>query len=68
MEKRVHFFSIYDMSIGYNLVLAEKAIIKYQNATPSNINDVIELYHIKKLFFIILHTIYKLFIAVFLSA
>ena len=36
------------MSIGYNLVLAEKAIIKYQNATPSNINDVIELYHIKK--------------------
>lgn len=27
MEKRVHFFSIYDMSIGYNLVLAEKAII-----------------------------------------
>lgn len=37
------------MSIGYNLVLAEKAIIKYQNATPSNINDVIELYHIKKL-------------------
>ncbi|MCM1925851.1 hypothetical protein NCY84_19325, partial [Phocaeicola vulgatus] len=39
----------YDMSIGYNLVLAEKAIIKYQNATPSNINDVIELYHIKKL-------------------
>ena len=44
MEKRVHFFSIYDMSIGYNLVLAEKAIIKYQNATPSNINDVIELY------------------------
>ena len=49
MEKRVHFFSIYDMSIGYNLVLAEKAIIKYQNATPSNINDVIELYHIKKL-------------------
>lgn len=45
----MHFFSIYDMSIGYNLVLAEKAIIKYQNATPSNINDVIELYHIKKL-------------------
>lgn len=37
------------MSIGYNLVLAEKAIIKYQNVTPSNINDVIELYHIKKL-------------------
>lgn len=37
------------MSIGYNLVLAEKAIIKYQNATPSNINDVIELYHIKKI-------------------
>ena len=49
MEKRVHFFSIYDMSIGYNLELAEKAIIKYQKTTPSNINEIIELYHIKKL-------------------
>lgn len=49
MEKRVRFFSISDMSIGYNLELAEKAIIKYQNTTPSNINEVIELYHIKKL-------------------
>lgn len=37
------------MSIGYNLELAEKAIIKYQKTTPSNINEIIELYHIKKL-------------------
>ena len=37
------------MSIWCNLELAEKAIIKYQNTTPSNINEIIELYHIKKL-------------------
>lgn len=46
MEKRVQ----YDMPIEYNIELAEKAIIKYKNAKPSNINDIIELYHIKKLF------------------
>lgn len=45
MEKRVQ----YDMPIEYNIELAEKAIIKYQNAKLSNINDIIELYHIKKI-------------------
>lgn len=50
MEERVYFFSLDDMSIGYYLELAEKAIIKYEITAPSSIDDVVELFHIKKLF------------------
>lgn len=50
MEERVYFFSLDDMSIGYYLELAEKAIIKYETTAPSSIDDVVELFHIKKLF------------------
>lgn len=49
MKERVCFFSIDDLSVGYNLELAEKVIAKYETVTPSDINDIIELFHIKKL-------------------
>jgi len=49
MENRVCFYSPNDLSIGYNLELAEKAIIKYKSEPASTLTDVIELFHIKKL-------------------
>lgn len=49
MRKRVCFYSVYDLSIGHNLELAEKAITKYKSTPASTLTDVIELYHIKKL-------------------
>lgn len=49
MENRVCFYSPNDLSIGYNLELAEKAIAKYKSESASTLTDVIELFHIKKL-------------------
>ena len=49
MENRVCFYSPNDLSIGYNLELAEKAIAKYKSEPASTLTDVIELFHIKKL-------------------
>ncbi len=49
MEQRVCFYSEYDMSVGYNLSLAYEAIEKHKTCAPNNINDIVELYHIKKL-------------------
>lgn len=49
MENRVCFYSPNDLSIGYNLELAEKAITKYKSEPASTVTDVIELFHIKKL-------------------
>lgn len=49
MENRVCFYSPNDLSIGYNLELAEKAIVKYKSEPASTLTDVIELFHIKKL-------------------
>ena len=49
MDNRVCFYSPNDLSIGYNLELAEKAIIKYKSEPASTLTDVIELFHIKKL-------------------
>ena len=49
MKERVCFFSVYDLSVGHNLELAEKAIDKYKNTAPSDMDDVVELYHIKEL-------------------
>ncbi len=50
MERRVCFYSEHDMSIGYNLSLAEEAIERYKSIAPANINEIVELYHIKKLY------------------
>lgn len=49
MDNRVCFYSPDDLSIGYNLELAEKAIAKYKSDPASTLADVIELFHIKKL-------------------
>ena len=49
MENRVCFYSPNDLSTGYNLELAEKAIVKYESEPASTLTDVIELFHIKKL-------------------
>lgn len=49
MRNRVCFYSSNDLSIGYNLELAEKAIAKYKSESVSTLTDVIELFHIKKL-------------------
>lgn len=47
MKDRVHFFSIYDMSISYYLPMAEDVITRYHSGwRPTEINDVIELYNI----------------------
>lgn len=50
--ERVRFFSRYDMSIGNDLEMAEKTILAYQEGNTSfdNINDILELMHIKRFF------------------
>lgn len=51
MQDRVCFFSEYDLSVGYNLEMAEKRIIEIANDNiPQDIEGIIELWHIRRLF------------------
>lgn len=43
-------FSNTDLSIGPNLNLAEVRVSEYEKCAPSEINGIIELWHIRKLF------------------
>ena len=47
---RVCYFSNTDLSIGPNLNLAEVRVSEYEKCAPSEINGIIELWHIRKLF------------------
>lgn len=47
---RVCYFSNTDLSIGPNLNLAEVRVCEYEKCAPSEINGIIELWHIRKLF------------------
>lgn len=50
MQDRVCFFSEYDLSVGYNLEMAEKRIIEIANDNiPQDIEGIIELWHIRRL-------------------
>lgn len=51
MREKVCFYSNSDMSIGYNLEIAEKCIDRFEHGDiPTDLNGIIELYHIKQLF------------------
>lgn len=51
MENYVQFFSKNDLSVGYNLSMAEKRIKEISEGNkPTEINGVIELWHIRRLF------------------
>lgn len=51
MENHVHFFSKDDLSVGYNLSLAEKRIKEISEGNkPTEIDRVVELWHIRQLF------------------
>lgn len=51
MENHVQFFSKEDLSVGYNLSLAEKRIKEISDGyKPTEINRVVELWHIRRLF------------------
>ncbi|MBO7489225.1 MAG: hypothetical protein J6T88_03005 [Bacteroidales bacterium] len=51
MDNHVHFFSKDDLSVGYNLSIAEKRIIEISEGNiPSEIDGVVELWHIRHLF------------------
>ena len=51
MREKVCFYSNLDMSIGYNLEIAEKCIDRFEHGDiPTDLNGIIELYHIKQLF------------------
>ena len=47
---RVCYFSNSDLSIGANLDLAEVRVDEYEKCLPSELNGIIELWHIRKLF------------------
>ena len=46
---RVCYFSNTDLSLVPNLKLAEVRISEYEKCAPSEINGIIELWHIRKL-------------------
>lgn len=49
--ERVKFYSIFDLTCGINLKLAEPIIVNHNETTTFNdINDIIELYNIKRYF------------------
>lgn len=51
METHVQFFSKDDLSVGYNLIMAEKRIKEISEGDkPTEIDRVIELWHIRRLF------------------
>ena len=51
MENHVQFFSKEDLSVGYNLSLAEKRIREISDGyKPTEINRVVELWHIRRFF------------------
>lgn len=51
MKDRVCFFSRNDLSVGYNLEMAEKRIIEIENGSiPQDLEGIIELWHIRRLF------------------
>lgn len=51
MENHVQFFSKEDLSVGYNLSMAEKRIKEISEGNnPTEINGVVELWHIRHLF------------------
>ena len=51
MESHVHFFSKDDLSVGYNLSMAEKRIKEISEGNkPTEIDRVVELWHIRQLF------------------
>lgn len=47
---RVCYFSNTDLSIGPNLKLAEMRVYEYEKCVPSELNGIIELWHIRKLY------------------
>lgn len=50
MKDRVHFYSANDMSVGFYLDRLESVLNSYEeNKTYSDLNDVIELWHCKKI-------------------
>lgn len=50
MGNRVCYFSEYDLSVGYNLEMAEKRIIEIANDNiPHDLESIIELWHIRRL-------------------
>lgn len=51
---KVCFFSNADMSIGANLELAEKRIKELEEYIPTDIEGIIELWHIRKLIEVLL--------------
>ena len=51
---KVCFFSNVDMSIGSNLELAEKRIKELEEYIPTDIEGIIELWHIRKLIEVLL--------------
>ena len=51
---KVCFFSNADMSIGSNLELAEKRIKELEEYIPTDIEGIIELWHIRKLIEVLL--------------
>lgn len=51
MENHVHFFSKNDLSVGYNLSMAENRIKEISEGNiPTEIDRVVELWHIRRLF------------------
>lgn len=47
---RVTFFSVNDLSSSHNLLNAEKILKQQKQINSSNINDILEIFHIKKFF------------------
>lgn len=47
---RVCYFPNTDLSIGPNLNLAEMRVYEYEKCVPSELNGIIELWHIRKLY------------------
>lgn len=47
---RVCYFSNNDLSLGANFELAKKRIDEYKSCIPTDLNSIIELWHIRKLF------------------
>ena len=47
---RVTFFSVNDLSSSHNLLNAEKILKEQKQIDSSNINDILEIFHIKKFF------------------
>lgn len=47
---RVTFFSVNDLSSSHNLLNAEKILKQQKQLDSSNINDILEIFHIKKFF------------------